>query len=83
MSFLKDDGLLTEEKKGLILQNIEEVYIMTTNTHGNKKMNRDDYSDTDLIVTNSNSNHIEPYHTKLICVAYANHGHKWLGASHS
>ena len=33
MSSLKDNVLLTEEKKAVILKNIEEVYSMITNTH--------------------------------------------------
>ena len=56
VSFRKDNRLLTEDKKALILRNIEEVYEMITNTHGNKKRSRDENIDTDVIVTNSNSN---------------------------
>ena len=56
MEFLKDNGLLTEDNKQIILRNIEEVYEMITNMHRNKKRSRDDESDRDVIVTNSNSN---------------------------
>ena len=35
VSFLKDNDLLTEEKKTAILQNVEEMYGMITNIHSN------------------------------------------------
>ena len=55
MSFLKDNDLLTEEKKQVILKNIEEVYGMITNTHSNNKRNREEDSYADVVVHNSNS----------------------------
>jgi len=42
MSFLKDNELLTEEKKKEILRNIKEVYSLITNTRSNNKRNRED-----------------------------------------
>ena len=55
MSFLKDNDLLTEEKKQVILKNIEEVYGMITNTHSNNKRNREEDSYAEVVVHNSNS----------------------------
>ena len=55
MSFLKDNDLLTDEKKKEILKNIEEVYGMITNTHSNNKRNREEDSDSEFVIPNSNS----------------------------
>ena len=55
MSFINNTGLLSEDKKVVILQNIKEVYIMISNKHGRKR-DRDEDGDTNVIITNSNSN---------------------------
>ena len=54
MIFLKENDLLTKEKKHKILQNIEEVHEMITDTHKNNKRSREEDSDTGVVVTNYN-----------------------------
>ena len=56
MYFLKDNELLTEGEKKEILRNIEEISSLIMNTHSNNKRNREDDGETEVIVTNSNSN---------------------------
>ena len=55
MKLMRDNDLLTEEKKKKILQNIEDIYEMTDNSYSNNKRSRGDDSDTDIDITNSNS----------------------------
>ena len=55
MAFLKENDLLTPEKKVSIVRNIEEVYEKITNWHGVKKRSRDDDSDREEIINNYNS----------------------------
>ena len=55
MKFMKDDDLLTHEKKKKILQNIEDVYEMITNSHYNNKQSRGYDIDTDIAITDNKS----------------------------
>ena len=55
MKFMKENDLLTDEKKKSIIQNIEDVYEMITNSHSTKKRSRGVDSEVDNQITNSNS----------------------------
>lgn len=65
---LKDNDMLTKEKKREILRNIEEVYSLITKTHSNSKRNRDDDDETDITVTNCNSNVSWFYFVMYSCI---------------
>ena len=55
LKFMKENDLLTDEKKKSIVENIEEVYDLITNSHSTKKRSRGDDSEIDNQITNSNS----------------------------
>ena len=55
LQFMKENDLLTDLKKKNILQNIEDVYEMITNSLSTKKRSRVDETEIDNQNTNSNS----------------------------
>ena len=55
LKFMKENDLLTDEKKSTIIHNIEEVYEMITNSHSSKKRSRGEHSEVMNQNTNSNS----------------------------